>query len=968
MSSRKSERVSASRPETEIRGETFYPGPSRTPLGAYPPRERWDDWVELDPQAWPRRVERHCMLVPTTCFNCESACGLLAYVDRETLEIRKFEGNPEHPGSRGRNCAKGPATLNQVKDPDRILHPLRRAGKRGENRWQRVSWDEALDDIAARVRNALVEERPNDVMYHVGRPGEDGYTERVLAAWGVDGHNSHTNICSSSGRAGYQLWMGYDRPSPDHANAELILLISAHLESGHYFNPHAQRVMDGKARGAKLVVMDVRLSNSATHADHWLAPWPGSEPAILLAIANWLIQEDRYDREFVRRFWNWQEYMEAERPSEPAAFEAFEKALKTLYGEYSFEFAERESGVSASVIREVAELVAAAGPRLSTHNWRSAAAGNLGGWQVSRTLFLLNALTGAIGVPGGVFPNAWNKFVPKPIHTPKHPPQWNELTWPQEYPLAMNEMSFLLPHLLKDGRGRLEVYFTRVYNPVWTNPDGLSWIEAITDESKIGLHVALTPTWSESAYFADYVLPVGLGSERHDLHSYETHDAQWIGFRQPVLKEARARLGQPVKDTREVNPGEVWEENELWIDLSWRIDPDGGLGIRGYFESKRQPGAKLTVDEYYGFIFENSVPGLPERAKAFGLTPLEYMRRYGAFEVARNVGAQHTAPVPEAELADVRRNRQGRVFAHSDKPAAANVVPVPSPDPDAEGRRPVGIDVDGEVVRGFPTPSGRLEFYSSTLKAWGWPEHALPGYIRSHVHPQSLGEGEVPLIPTFRLPVQIHTRSANSKWLDEIAHTNPLWIHPTHAARLGVATGDLVRVETRIGHFVVKAWVTEGIRPGVVACSHHMGRWKLDGPGQRQMMPTVSLSHEGSRWLLRRVRGVEPFVSADADSSRIWWSDAGVHQNLTFPVQPDPISGMHCWHQAVRVTRAPPEDRLGDVSVDTAKSREAYAQWLSLTRPAATHSPDGTRRPFWLLRPLKPAREVYKLPGARVRS
>ena len=276
----------------------------------------------------------------------------------------------------------------------------------------------------------------------------------------------------------------------------------------------------------------------------------------------------------------------------------------------------------------------------------------------------------------------------------------------------------------------------------------------------------------------------------------------------------------------------------------------------------------------------------------------------------------------------MQRTPQGRVYTRAEKPPSANIVPVPSPDPDAEGRRPVGIDVDGEVVRGFPTPSGRLEFYSSTLKAWGWPEYALPTYIRSHVHPQSLEEGEVPLIPTFRLPVQIHTRSANAKWLDEIAHTNPLWIHPSHAATLGLATGDLVRVETRIGHFVVKAWVTEGIRPGVVACSHHMGRWKLEGPGQRQMMATVSLRHEGTRWLLRRERGVEPFDSADPDTSRIWWTDAGVHQNLTFPVQPDPISGMHCWHQAVRVKPAEPGDRYGDVSVDTEKSREAYAEWL----------------------------------------
>ena len=126
------------------------------------------------------------------------------------------------------------------------------------------------------------------------------------------------------------------------------------------------------------------------------------------------------------------------------------------------------------------------------------------------------------------------------------------------------------------------------------------------------------------------------------------------------------------------------------------------------------------------------------------------------------------------------------------------------------------------------------------------------------------------LIPTFRLPVQIHTCSANAKWLDEIAHTNPLWINTRDAARLGVRTGDLVRVETEIGYFVVKAWVTEGIRPGVVGCSHHMGRWKLSHDGQRQLMATVGLDRQGNRWALSRKKGVEAFASADADSQRIW--------------------------------------------------------------------------------------------------
>ncbi|HKS29202.1 MAG TPA: molybdopterin-dependent oxidoreductase, partial [Pyrinomonadaceae bacterium] len=950
------ERVSAARLEAEARGETFYPGPSRIHLAMFPPKERWDDWVELDSRAWPERRERRYMLVPTTCFNCEAACGLLAYVDKESLQVQKFEGNPEHPGSRGRNCAKGPATLNQITDPDRILHPLKRAGRRGEGKWVRVSWDEALDDLAARIRKAIVEERRGEVMYHVGRPGEDGFTERILAAWGVDGHNTHTNICSSSSRAGYQFWMGLDRPSPDHANADVIFLISAHLESGHYFNPHAQRIIEAKARGAKLIVFDTRLSNTATHADYWVSPYPGSEAAIVLSIANYLIQNDLYNREFVRRWWNWEEYMAVERPELETSFENFELVLKELYGSYTFELAAQEARVDARVIEEIASVVSRAGTRLSTHNWRSASSGNSGGWSVARTLFMLNALMGAVATEGGVYPNAWNKFVPKPIYTPPHPHMWNELTWPREYPLSMNEMSFLLPQLLKDGRGRVDTYFTRVYNPVWTNPDGFSWIEVLTDEHLVGCHAALTPVWNETAYFADYVLPMGLGSERHDIHSYETHDAQWLGFRQPVMRAARERLGESVRDTRDVNPGEVWEENEFWLELTWRIDPDGSLGIRQYAESLERPGERLSVDEYYAYIFENSIPGLPHRASLENLTPLEFMRRYGAFEIQRKIGAVYEQPVPTDELEDVRTDRFGRVYTRSAKPASTNIVPVPTVDGDDEGRRMVGVSMDGETLRGFPTPSGRLEFYSRTLSDWGWPEWSTPVYIKSHVHPDNLEEDQTVLISTFRLAMQIHTRSANAKWLNEIAHTNPLWLHPSHAARLNVDTGDLLRVETETGYFVLRAWVTEGIKPGIVACSHHMGRWKLRDEGERQMMATVSLNHEASRWGMKRERNVEPYRSDDADTERIWWTDVGVHQNLTFPVHPDPISGMHCWHQAVRVTRARPGDAYGDIHVDTEKSREAYKRWLSATRPADKFSPDGTRRPYWLLRPLKPAR------------
>jgi len=953
--------------------------PAATPISSqelrdYPPVERWNDWTEYDPKEWPRKVARRYTLVPTVCFNCESACGLLAYVDVETLKIKKFEGNPLHPGSRGRNCAKGPATLNQVYDPDRILYPLKRAGKRGEGKWVRVSWDEALNEIAGRIRKAIIEQRQTEIIYHVGRPGHDGFMEWVLPAWGVDAHNSHTNVCSSGARCGQAMWMGLDRPSPDHANARVILLISSHLETGHYFNPHAQRIMEGKMAGAKLIVLDTRLSNTASLADEWLSPWPGSETAILLAIANYLIRTGQYNRDFVRRWVNWADYLRAEHPDLPVSFEHFEMKLQELYAQYTFEFAAQESGVSAEQIERVAKIIARCEGKLATHSWRSATSANLGGWMVARCLWFLNVLTGSIGVEGGTSANVWDKWIPRHPNMAPHPKVWNELTWPQEYPLNFYEMSILLPHFLKEGRGKVDTYFTRVYNPIWTNPDGMSWLEVLTDESKIGLHVHLSPTWSETGWFADYILPMGVGAERHDMMSQETHAGCWIAFRQPVLREAMRRLGKPVKDTRDANPGEVWEEVEFWIELSWRIDPDGKLGIRKTFESPYRPGHKITVDELYGWMFENHVPGLPEAAAKEGLTPLEYMRRYGAFEMRKGVQPTFDKPLSSAELADATIDPDtGIVYTKAPAPPSSNITPLPYFEPDPERGRPIGIKLeDGSIVAGFPTPSRRLEFYSTTLRDWGWPEYAIPTYIHSHVHPSKIdrSKNEAVLLSTFRLPTLIHTRSGNAKWLYEISHKNPVWIHTSDAERLGLRTGDLVKVITEIGYFVDRVWVTEGIRPGVIACSHHLGRWRLqeDGGG-RLSTALVELKQEGQgEWRMRQIHGIRPYESDDPDTARIWWEDAGVHQNLTFAVHPDPVSGMHCWHQKVRLEPAGPNDRYGDIYVDTKRAHEVYREWLAMTRPASKVSPNGMRRPHWLLRPFRPAREAYFLPGKGKKS
>jgi anaerobic selenocysteine-containing dehydrogenase len=311
--------------------------------------------------------------------------------------------------------------------------------------------------------------------------------------------------------------MGIDRPSPDHANAEVIFLISAHLETGHYFNPHAQRITEAKANGAKLIVLDVRLSNTATHADHWLAPYPGSEAAICLAIANHLIRpaattatscaaggtgtstsppstpSDRPSRPS-RRSWPSSTPTtpsSSPRPSRASAAETLARGRR----------AGRRAGTPA-VDPQLA--VAAAGQR-----------GRLAGL-AHPVPAQRPARRG--GGAGRHLPQRVEQVRRRSRSTcPRTRRRGTSSPGPLEYPLAQNELSLPAAPLPRGGPRPLDVYFTRVYNPVWTNPDGFSWIEMLTDEDKVGLHVALTPTWNETAYFADYVLPMGLSSERHDI-------------------------------------------------------------------------------------------------------------------------------------------------------------------------------------------------------------------------------------------------------------------------------------------------------------------------------------------------------------------------------------------------------------------------------------------------------------------
>ncbi len=210
-------------------------------------------------------------------------------------------------------------------------------------------------------------------------------------------------------------------------------------------------------------------------------------------------------------------------------------------------------------------------------------------------------------------------------------------------------------------------------------------------------------------------------------------------------------------------------------------------------------------------LFENSVPGLPEAAAEEGISALEYMRRKGAFAIPGDQYEVHERAVDEADLtgaildaAGVYR-RPGTAGSHDSLEDIKGHMPF-------IGDGSSAVEIDGEARFGFPTPSKKLEFYSETMKDWGWPEYTMPTFIRSQVHWEDLdfAAGERILVPTFRIPTLIHTRSANSKWLNEISHRHPLWLHPEDAEKLGIEDNGLARITTRIGHFVIGAVADRG--------------------------------------------------------------------------------------------------------------------------------------------------------------
>lgn len=489
-------------------------------------------------------------VVPYTCLVCNIEDGGLAFI--KNGRIRKLEGNDKHVSTRGRLCAKGMAGMWHVYDPDRILYPLRRTGPRGSGRWKRISWDEAITEVAGKIKDVLAKDRPNEIMVKWGRNRAGGAIERFMHTLGSNTMVNHTSICESSKKVAMEPTWGPDIESPDFSNSKYIITFGGNImEASYFMNPMAQRLVEGIIDNhAKLVTFDVRLSNTAGRSDEWFPVFPGTDGIVALAMANVIMQAGLADTEFINEWTN----ISAD-------------DLKEYLRQFTPEMAERYSGVAAKDIKRIAVEFASTKPA-TVFSYRGPAKHLYGAYN-ERCVMLLPIITGNIDVKGGYcLPRAMGYLQPDPMPEKGKEPSY--LSAPPDYPLASHKVSQLTPFWIKDAKQKVSMYFNYMSCEGLTNPAASYWQEVLADEKLIPFSVTFSNQMNETTNLMDIVLPDCSYLERHDPESMPNSLHPWLGIRQPVIKP----LGENV------------EFREVLKMIIHKVDPDGSRGMKKYWTFK----------------------------------------------------------------------------------------------------------------------------------------------------------------------------------------------------------------------------------------------------------------------------------------------------------------------------------------------------------------------------------------------
>ncbi|MBZ5549024.1 MAG: molybdopterin-dependent oxidoreductase [Acidobacteriia bacterium] len=472
--------------------------------------------AEPRPPAW--RGDTRVEQIATNCEMCFWRCGVMAEV--ADGRVVKLQGNPHHPLTKGQLCARGNAGTQLLYDPDRLKYPLIRTGRRGEGKFRRASWNEALDLFAARLTD-LKKKYGSESVAFFPHGVAAGFFGTLMKAFGTPNSAEPAFAqCRGPRDVGYQLTFGraVNSPEPvDLEEAKAIVLIGSHIGE-NVFTSQVTNFITGLQRGAKLIVVDPRFSTAASKADHWFPIKPGTDLALLLAWTNVLIAENLYDKEYIDQYATGMKELEAH-----------------VTG-FTPEWAEPITEISAAQIRETAHLLADAKPAVAIHPGRHVT------WygddtQRARAMAILTALLGAYGRKGGMFLPTKVKQGRIPLPPFPDSDRGRADGAGTKYPLATEESQGLTQGLVQATINAspypIKGWVVYGQNILESIPQRQNTLKAI-EQLEFMAVVDVLPV--EQTSYADLVLPEATYLERYDPPAFVTTAKRpYVAIRQPAI-------------------------------------------------------------------------------------------------------------------------------------------------------------------------------------------------------------------------------------------------------------------------------------------------------------------------------------------------------------------------------------------------------------------------------------------------
>ena len=849
-------------------------------------------------------VDQGVEVIMSVCQNCHGRCGIMARVRDGVL--LKIDGNPYHPNNfdpderlpfgtpvaeakrkPGRLCAKGQSGVQVLYDPYRIKQPLKRVGRRGAGQWKAISWDQAFQEIAAKLKplrdlSTLIDPAApelgpiaNQVLYSPGRTVEGGFTDRIWQnGFGtINSREDHTSICETSHHVANEFMTWNEKVNrgrknhfkPDIVEAKYIILFgSSFLEANFPMVALARKLMDFRAKGGKYVVVDPRFSNTASLAHRWVPVKPGGDAALALGMIRWMLENGKFDAKYLANAnaaaakaggeptWtdstrlvvvdpthaDARRYLRADTlggkkenyvawsaggPKEIAdaalvgelepgeitvagrrCKTAFQLMKERVFSNSLAQYAE-DCGVSVDLMVTIASEFAAAGKQAVMSAYRGLVKHTNGVYnQISANL--LNTLAGnydwrggnAVGGPGwpegagvtplGAVPGGVSPKGIKLNRTGKHYEKDGPSLFKRDggypakrpwFPYALNgNYQEVIPSAADGYPYPIKALFT--YWNAWpysTPALRKTFEDYVKNEKKLPLLVAISLNMGEVVAFADYVLPD------------TTYLEKWSfpGMTPTILTKATP-LQQPVvgkldgKDigTAPFNPDApnvytpVLPNTKTVGDI--HIGLAKALGLPGVGDKAFQDGSPLNT--YWDFYRK----GLQNLSKNSGKSIAEIVAKGGVFE---DPGNEYDGKYLKYKYGDVIKIYNEQLATTKDS-------------------------MTGQYFDGLPHYEAP-KFADDTAVA-------------------AVDERDYPFqLITYKMAWHGQARTATIPWLMLLQPENFVEINASDAKRLGIGNGNKVRLvsATNSRGVVGKAKVTEGLRPGVIAVSHHFGHWEL---------------------------------------------------------------------------------------------------------------------------------------------